>query len=74
MKKKNGDNMHAQVCTEILYEPPIGKTGKKNASCKAHNSMWSESQVPVSWVNTILHHASKFSLSCSCVVPLHKDG
>lgn len=29
MKKKNGDNMHAQVCTEILYEPPIGKTGKK---------------------------------------------
>lgn len=39
MKKKNGDNMHAQVCTEILYEPPIGKTGKKNASCKAHNSM-----------------------------------
>lgn len=27
MKKKWGQ--HAQVCTEILYEPPIGKTGRE---------------------------------------------
>lgn len=72
-KDKNSINerkwgQHAQVISTV----PISKTGKELHHARP-TVMWPESEVPVSWVNTVLHHASKFSFPRSCVVPLHKE-